>query len=433
MFSSARSSILAAIVVTITRGCGTQDSGGAASSPPSTVHAATAPAVAAAPARPSPPGNVEEEEAPPTEKFTDAERAFNSAKDALLKGYYNDGLREDDLYRGALQGMLEHAEPTMRKWNKLLSPTELAEMRTDLKGEVVGVGVQIQFDSASGYTDVMGAIPGSPAEKAGLVLGDKILSVNGKLYKGMSVRDIVSDIRGKAGEVVTLSVLRADKILSVPLKREAITFEPATAMMLPEGVGYLRVHGFNAKTTAAVKASLDALTQKSATSLVIDLRGNQGGLLPDAVSTAELLLPSGVGIVKIEKRGHKEESFVSKGPGFLPAAPMAVLVDGDTSSSAELLTAALQEGRHARVVGARTFGKWTVQTIDDLPNGYAIKYTIGLFRSPAGRSFEGVGLTPDVDVTMDEKAIGKAHMTLDPEKRLAADVQLRTAVSLLRH
>ena len=126
----------------------------------------------------------------------------------MLDEYYAAGLTEDDMYRAAARGMLERVDPKMKKWNKLLPPSELAFMRTDMKGELVGVGVQIKFESDTGWSDVLGVIAGSPAEKAGLMGGDKIVSVNGKLYKGMSTRDVVSDIRGKAGDTVTLTIYR---------------------------------------------------------------------------------------------------------------------------------------------------------------------------------------------------------------------------------
>jgi carboxyl-terminal processing protease len=131
------------------------------------------------------------------------------------------------------------------------------------------------------------------------------------------------------------------------------------------------------------------------------------------------------------KRGQKEDTAVSNSEPVLAGAPIAVLVNGSTASGAELLAAALQEGRKALVVGSRTFGKWTVQTIDELGNGYAAKYTVGRFVTPGGRSFDGEGMPPDVQVDMDEKALTKAMTLHDPEPRIAADVQLRTAVELV--
>jgi carboxyl-terminal processing protease len=163
----------------------------------------------------------------------------------------------------------------------------------------------------------------------------------------------------------------------------------------------------------------------------VDLRRNPGGSFDSAVATAELLLPDDAGIVTLKKRGKDEEKHVAKGKGVLTTLPLAVLVSNGTSSGAEFVSAALQEGRHARLVGQHTTGKWSVQSLDDLPNGFAYKYTVSLFKTPSGRSFEGTGLTPDVEVAMDERDLPRASVA-KPAERLAVDVQLRTAKELLR-
>lgn len=409
-------------------GCGqTHEHDPAPSAAPSAPIAAP---VSAAPA--AAPKNEDEWEAAPTEKFADGKRAFLSLQEQMLKEYYAAGLTEDDMYRAAARGMLERVDPKMRKWNKLLSPSELALLRTDMKGEVVGVGVQIKFESETGWTDVLGVIPGSPAEKAGIVAGDKVVSVNGKLYKGMSTRDVVADIRGKAGETVTLTVLRGDKLVPFPIKRELISYDAVSSLMLGDGVGYVLVRAFTEKTVPMLRAALDDLGKKGAKALVLDLRHNQGGLFDEAIAVAGLFVPEGTTIVKVKKRDDKEETFASKGAPLAATLPLAVLVDHETASGAELLTGALQEVRNAPVVGARTTGKWSVQVIKDLPNGYAAKFTSGIFSTPGGKSYEGTGLLPDVEVGMDEQQCAKAQLITDADKRFAADPQLRTAVAILR-
>jgi carboxyl-terminal processing protease len=365
----------------------------------------------------------------PTEKFSDGERVFRTIKDTLLASYYTSGVTEDDLYRAAAEGMLHRLDPKMQKWNKLLSPTELADMEADLKGEVVGVGVRIHFDSASGYSDVLGTIPGSPAERAQLQAGDKILSVDGKLYKGKALSAVVHDIRGKAGEKVTLSVLRGDKVLNVPLAREVVPFDVASAAMLAGNVGYVRIRGFNEKTAATLKQALAKVA--GARAMVVDLRGNAGGMFDDAVACAGFFLKDGAPIVQLEKRGGAVETMTAKGAPIVGDMPVSVLIDGSTSSGAEFVAAALAEGRGAQLVGTRSFGKWSVQKLDKLPNGYAMKFTTSLFRAPSGKSWGGVGLPPDVEVPMDEKAQAAAEAIADPDKRVAEDAQLRTATGLV--
>lgn len=407
----------------------TQD--GSAMTQPVASSAGAGGALPAAPAAaPAPSSGENDDDALVAAKFGDGARAFTTVKDTLLKNYYADGVTEDDLYRAATAGMLEKLEPKMKKWNRLLSPKEIAELKNDLKGEVVGIGVQIAFDSASGYADVLAALPGSPAERAGIIAGDKIVTVNGKLYKGMRTNDVIGQIRGKAGEPVTLSILRADKLLPFTVSRERVLYDQPSHAVFADNLGYVHIPSFTEKTPALVREALDDLARNGVTALVIDLRQNPGGSFDSAVATAELLLPEGSGIVTLKKRGKEEEKHVASGKGILTSVPLAVLVSNGTSSGAEFITGALREGRHARIVGQHTMGKWSVQSLDDLPNGYAFKYTVSLFKTPAGRSYQGTGLAPDVEVTMDERELARANAA-KPSERLALDVQLRTAKELL--
>jgi carboxyl-terminal processing protease len=413
-----------ALLIVLASACG--HDAGTAPVPGATPSPSAAPALALAPSD----AWKEEELVIPPEKFSDGERAFRTIKDTLLASYYTTGITEDDLYRAAADGMLRRIDPKMQKWNKLLSPGELAEMEADMKGEIVGVGVKIHFDAASGYSDVLGTLPGSPAERAQLQAGDKILSVDGKLYKGKGMREVVRDIRGKAGDKVTLSVLRGDKILTVPLVREVVPFDLASASMIAPNVGYVRIRGFAEKTSATLKQALPKIA--GAHAMLIDLRGNSGGLFDDAVTCAGFFLKNGTPILKLEKRAGAMETVTTTGEPLVGEMPLAVLVDGNTSSGAEFVAAALAEGRGAQLVGTRTFGKWSVQKLDKLGNGYAMKFTTSLFHAPSGKTYNGVGLAPDVEVTMDEKAQAVAEGIVDVEKRVAEDPQLRTALGIVR-
>lgn len=367
------------------------------------------------------------------EKMRHARQQFQRVKDTLLKNYYNDKITEDDLYQAALKGMLTYVDPGMEAWNKLLTPEEFSQMKLELSGEITGIGVQIKFDGDSGITDVLGTIPGSAADKAGVREGDKILSVNGKSYRGKKLPDVVAEIRGKVGETVTLSLLRGDQVLRVSIARARVRYDNVSKMLLPGRLGYLQIGGFNANTVKAAREVLEELKQKGVAGLVVDLRGNQGGAFDQAVAAAELFLDKGQPIVKLRRRGGKEESFVAGGAPVLPGVPMVILVNGATASGAEFLTAALRDGRRAQVLGDKTFGKWSVQVIEDLEDHFAIKYTSAQFLTPAGQSYEGKGLQPDIQVNVDkdDKQLARAEHEKDPEKRLQLDVQLRTAAHLL--
>jgi carboxyl-terminal processing protease len=376
------------------------------------------------------PATVTEDEEVPREPFTDPAKNFEAAKKTLLTSYYRDSLTEEDLYRAAVAGMVQRADPTMAKWNRLLSPSEMADLKLDLQGELVGIGARIELDPTTGYIDVKGTIPGSPAEKAGIAPPDKIVTIDGKLYKGLTLRDAVSDIRGKSGETVTLSILRGAQLVTVPVVRAKIAYDTVHGMVVGPGVGYVRIPAFNQQTPGTLRDVLTELAGKHVSGLVVDLRCDPGGSFDDAVAAAGELVPAGSTVVSVHKR-DTFEPIVPKTTPILADVPVAVLVDHDTASSAELLAAALQELRGATIVGSITQGKWTVQRLDDLPNGYAMKYTVGVFASPNGKSYEGKGVPPDVEVDWPDASIQAAQAITDPAARLAEDVQLRTAVTVL--
>jgi carboxyl-terminal processing protease len=201
-------------------------------------------------------------------------------------------------------------------------------------------------------------------------------------------------------------------------------------MMVSGSVGYVEIPGFNARTPEALREALTDLAAKGARALIVDLRHSPGGSFDDAIASVGELVPAGSTVVSLNKRG-KVEPIAARTAPLLLEARLAVLVDHETASSAELVTAALQEIRHATVIGSRTQGKWTVQRVDDLSNGYAIKYTIGQFSSPAGRSYEGTGMAPDVEVDEAEDVRERAQLETDATRRLTEDAPLRTAVAIV--
>lgn len=365
-------------------------------------------------------------------RFSEGARAFQAAREALMKKFYRADLTEDELYQAAVRGMLEHVDARLGRFQELLSPGQLAALQSDLEGAVVGIGIELKFDDATGAADVTYALPGAPAERAGVLAGDRILNVNGKRFQGRAFVDMVNEIRGRVGESVSLLLLRGDGLITKQIVRERVPYDNVSGLLLPEGVGYVSIGSFTAGTPAALKAAIQRLQGQRARALVLDLRGNHGGLLDKALACAELLLPRGAVITRMVRRGGAEEVLTAKSGPVLTSLPVVVLVNGETSSGAELLAAALQSNLRAQLVGQKTFGKWNVQTIEELPNGFACKFTISQFRAPGGQSYDGQGLTPDVEVSMDDKLLGRLSRVTDPDKRLAADIALRTAANLAR-
>lgn len=263
-------------------------------------------------------------------------------------------------------------------------------------------------------------------------VGDVVLSVDGASFKGKQVRDIVYAIRGKANEKVTLGVLRDAALLNKTIERQRLKVEAVTYEALPGDVAVISIRTFNETTPQAAREALAAATKAGAKGLIIDLRDDEGGLLEKALETAKLFLPRGKVITRILHRGNKEESIVCDADPVFAPVPTVVLVNGHTRSSAELLAAAFREGLKAPLIGARTGGKWSVQSLKELPNKYVLKYTLALFRAPDGKSYEGEGLSPDIEVTQDEQAMSRAQRLKSTADRLAVDTQLRAAASFLK-
>ena len=360
--------------------------------------------------------------------FRDGEKAFQKAHELLQQKYVDDKVTDDQMWRAATAGLLHGVGNG--KWDKLLSPSELAALKADLVGEVVGLGVHISVDEQAGVANVEGIVPGSGAERAGLMVGDKILRLDGKALKGLNEGEVARSMRGKAGTSATLTILRDAEILTRTIKRAPFVIDPIVSMILPGGAGLVQVRMFTEKTPALMKAALEKLQAAGMKALILDVRSNEGGRYDSMLQCAGQLLPKGALVVtELRRSGGVEEQHTSTEP--VVSVPMAVLVNGVTASGAEILAGALKHAG-ARVVGKRTVGKWNAQWIEELGNGWAIKFTTIVFRAPWGANLDGRGLDPDVEVEEDPGQLARAAAIRNGEKRLAADPQLRVAVTLLK-
>ncbi|MDB4971041.1 MAG: Prc [Myxococcales bacterium] len=360
--------------------------------------------------------------------FKDGEKAFLRAREMLQKEYVDDKVGEERLWRAATTGLFTGVGSG--KWDKLLSPSELAALKADLAGEVVGIGVQINVDEAAGIANVDGIVPASAAERAHLMVGDKILKLDGKSLKGLNTGEVARSMRGKAGTAVTLTILRDAEIVTRTLKRAPFVLDPVSSLMLPNNVGLVQLRAFTEKTPLLLKAALERLRGQGMKTLIVDVRNNEGGLYESMLECAGQMLPKGSFVVTAIQRGGKAEEKHTSAEALAPT-PAAVLVNSVTASGAEILAGAL---KHAgtRVVGKRTLGKWNAQKLEELGNGWAVKFTVTVFRAPSGAMPDGKGLEPDVEVEMDPRDVGRAMAINDGDKRVAADAQLRAALSFLK-
>jgi carboxyl-terminal processing protease len=344
--------------------------------------------------------------APATPRRASADRA--SALELLARALayiasnYVDPVDERALVHSALAGMMQRLDAH----SAFLPPDRYSEVREDTEGEYGGVGVVLSA-SARDVPVVTEVIGGSPAQLAGLAVGDRIVAIDGVATTG-SRGAWRGTMRGRAGTPVAVDVARDgwDAPRSFALVRQRIRVAAVDARLLDGGVAHVRVrqfqHGTDAEIAAAA-ARLAAAAGGRLRGLELDLRGNPGGLLDQAVRVTDLFLDDGVIVTVAGRGGHTLEQPRAHAGGTRSAAaiaalPLAVLIDGDSASSAEIVAGALQDHRRAVVVGARSYGKGTVQSFIDLPDGSGLKLTTARYLTPAGRSIQGTGIAPDVEV-----------------------------------
>ena len=284
-------------------------------------------------------------------------------------------------------------------YSVLFTKAELSKFSAAIDGTAfAGVGVVLAYDDATRTWRVDQVFPDGPAARAGLQVGDVIDNVEGTPAEGLESARIVVLLRGPAGSVVHVSVERAGAALAQPvaITRGAVTPPSVTARLIAGNVGYVALRSFDLTAASELRTALEKLARDGARATIFDLRGNGGGYERAAVHVASLFIPRGPVVATQERRG-KRTVFDADGTA-LPALPLAVLVDGDSASAAELVAAAIQDRGAGRLVGVRTFGKGVVQTMFPLPDGAAIKLTTARYYTPRGKNIDRTGIEPDVTV-----------------------------------
>ena len=312
----------------------------------------------------------------------------------LVEQEYVEPVDRNDLLQGALSGMVAELDPH----SAYLTPEDYSLFRADTQGEFGGIGVEVDFRDDA--VTVIAPIEGSPAARAGVRSGDKIVSIDKVPVRGKSARDLVQRMRGKPGTKVTVGIQRAgrDKLLYFELEREIIQVASVVAKPLKDDIGYLRIKQFQAGTHDELLQALGQLRGADGFSLrglVLDLRNNPGGLVDEAAAVADEFLRGGV-IYTTRARERTIDEVRANQTGAMRRGPMAVLVNEYSASAAELVAGALQDHDRASVVGARTFGKGSVQSIISLPEGAGLRLTTMLYYTPSGRTIQAQGIEPDV-------------------------------------
>ena len=338
-----------------------------------------------APAMPPVPATV------PVEEIRRYVAVYRAIKDA-----YVEPIDDRTLMKAALRGLLSDLDPH----SAYLEQEDAEALLQQTEGEYTGIGIEIE-QRADRSLLVVAPIDGTPAQRAGLRAGDLIVAIDGQSLTADGADAASLELRGPPGSEVTITFLRAGETSprELVITRETIHVDSVTSRMLEPGYGYLRISTFQADTAPAFARHLERLEAQAGGALsgvVLDLRSNPGGLLNAAVEAADALLDDGVIVVTKGRLAFANARYHAKPGDLADGAPVVVLVDAGTASAAEVLAGALQDHRRATVMGSRTFGKGSVQTVVPLENGDSVKLTTARYYTPDGRSIQARGIRPDV-------------------------------------
>ncbi|MDL2316373.1 S41 family peptidase [Desulfovibrio sp. OttesenSCG-928-A18] len=333
-----------------------------------------------------------------SDKYNDMRR-FTKALELVKSGYVREDVTNEELMNGAIKGMLEALDPH----STFLSKEDFKEMQETTSGEFFGVGIEISTEN--NQLIVVSPIEDTPAYKAGLKAGDIILAVDGQPTQDMTTQEAVSKIRGPKGTEVELLIMHkeAKAPTSVKIVRDAIPHISVKSRFLDDdGYLWVRVTRFNERTTMEL---LDALREQGRKApiagIVLDLRNNPGGLFKQSVTVSDVFLKRGT-IVSMRGRGDRVlETHEARSAATDVTCPMVVLVNQGTASASEIVAGALQDHDRAVIVGESTFGKGSVQKIESLGDGTAIKITIARYYTPKGRSIQAQGIVPDIEIAFE--------------------------------
>ena len=320
---------------------------------------------------------------------------------ARIKADYVEPVEDKKLLEDSIQGMLAGLDPH----SSYLDADSFKDVRVETEGQFGGLGIEVTMEN--GFVKVVSPIEDTPAAAAGLKTGDLIIRLDDKAVKGMTLTDAVRLMRGKPGSDIVLTVVRegSNKPLKFTVTRAVIKIQSVKQKLLDPGYGYVRITQFQSGTTKNLQTAIKKLETENKGALkgmILDLRNNPGGVLNAAVGVSDAFLNKGL-IVYTEGRVADSKLKFSAAPGdLINGAPIVVLVNGGSASASEIVAGALQDHKRAVVMGTKTFGKGSVQTIVPVSNGAALKITTARYYTPDGRSIQAAGIAPDI-VTEDAK------------------------------
>ncbi len=354
-----------------------------------------------------------------------------------------DKVQYKDLLYGAMRGMLQSLDPH----SQFMEPDTFSDMKNDTAGEFGGLGIVIGI--RDGILTVIAPMEDTPAYRAGILHGDKIVAIDGKSTENISLQDAVKKMRGEPGTKVKIKIMRPkpQEIKEVEIVRAVIKVESVKGItMLTDKIGYIRIIQFNEPTAEALQKALEKLLTQDMKALILDLRNNPGGLLSSAVEVSQKFLKGGEKIVSTKGRVSAgiQTQYASKGRYHYTDFPMVILVNGGSASASEIVAGALQDYKRAILVGKKTFGKGSVQSVMPLEDGSAIRLTTAKYYTPNERMIHDKGIDPDIFISMSPDQWQKVMMKrsrdeigdLSIDKKIdltnAVDVQLERAIDVLK-
>ncbi len=316
---------------------------------------------------------------------------------SLVQSNYVDEVNSKELIYGAVKGMLETLDPH----SSFMPPDAFREMQVETQGSFGGLGIEITVKDR--MLTVVAPIEGTPADRAGIHPGDRIVKIEGQLTKDMTLMDAVRRLRGPKGSKVTISILRDGQLepIDVTLVREVIEVKSVRQKDLGDGIYYVRIASFQERTSKDLERALEQAQKSSSNALILDLRNDPGGLLNQAVAVSDMFLDKGQLIVYTRGRQKDQDlRFTAEHAAIYSTLPMVVLVNGGSASASEIVAGALQDWKRAVILGTKTFGKGSVQTVIPLSDGSGLRLTTAKYFTPKGRSIHGSGIVPDIVVEL---------------------------------
>lgn len=380
---------------------------------------------------------------------------------SILQENYVEEIETKEVIEGAINGLLLSLDPH----STYLKPENYQEFRNETNGSFTGIGIKITLQD--GVITVISPIADTPADKAGIKALDQIIKINGISTKGKTPYDAVKILRGPIGSEVTISIYREgwEYPKDFTLQRSEIPLESVKSLMLKPGFGYIRISSFQRNTTRELKQHIkDLHKEDKLLGLILDLRNNPGGLLEQAVSVSDLFLNEGLIVYTRGRKRDQDLTFEARPNVALESNPLVILVNEGTASASEIVAGAIQDHHRGVIVGTKTFGKGSVQSIIPLSDGAGLKMTTAHYYTPSGRSIQATGIIPDIEAefidtqqqSSDDSTVNNAPREADLEnhfsnqsadeeeqsaqealsedvrKRLAGDSQLQTGFDILK-